>query len=176
LWVFVEQAAPVAGADWYLELIELGDRLDPQTLTDALANAAYLSVVHLARYQAGVELAERSLMVSDRGGVEQSPWSLLALTPAAFFSTHESNGLRLCEEALAAADARRDEFAAVVATGQLAGWFNLAGNAERGNRASMDAQDRHVHEASGAKSTRHQIRNLITHLHSIIDRADRADQ
>jgi hypothetical protein len=70
-----EQAAPVDSADWYLELIELGDRLDPQTLTDALANAAYLSVVHLVRYQTGVELAERSLMVSDRGGVEQSPWS-----------------------------------------------------------------------------------------------------
>jgi predicted ATPase/class 3 adenylate cyclase len=129
LWLFLYQAAPVDGAHWYGEVADHAQGLGPQLLADILAKLAVLAGNSGADYPHAALLAERSLGVTD--AVEESPWAWLALASVAFFTTRGPEGLRACERALAAAEARHNEFVAIIALGVRANLARDLGDAQQ---------------------------------------------
>ena len=58
---------------------------------------------------------------------------------ATFWTAPDPDGLRSCQHAVAAAEARHDELSAVIAIGQLANWYTMLGDSENGAHASTEA-------------------------------------
>jgi predicted ATPase len=144
LWIFLFQAAPLDGASWYSELIDHADSLDPQVVVDALAGMAFLAVQSFAEYEDGLALAERSITRAKEADLELSPWAWLARTQAALFTQPyggdpDRDALAAVDLGLAAADARNDELAAVIALGVKANWLAELGDADGSSRTSTEA-------------------------------------
>jgi hypothetical protein len=149
LWIFLWQSLPVDGLSWCSQLIDHADGLDRQVVVDALACVAYLSVLSFAKYPEGVALAERSVNLAAEKGLEQSPWSWFALSLAGFWYSNvdqhhtsgrsDAAGVAASDRGLAAADARNDELAAVIALGVKANWLVAAGDDEARDATSREA-------------------------------------
>ena len=131
MWLFLQFSAPADAAVWYGQLIDHGDDLDPQELADVLGDMAAVAVTVLGDFPAAVALAERSLTLAVDGRLQESPWAWNAKTLVALTTARTPDGLHCSERALAAAEARGDEFAAAVALGFLAQWLVEFGDAER---------------------------------------------
>jgi predicted ATPase/class 3 adenylate cyclase len=139
LWPFLFQAAPADGVSWYRELADHAGALDPRVVVDALGAMAALAVESFSDFPYGTTLAEHSIALAERERVAHSPWAWIAVTQAAMLTTHDPEGLAACEQALAAAEARDDELAAIIALGLQANWLAFFGDAEGCARTSADA-------------------------------------
>jgi predicted ATPase len=139
LWVFLFQGAPVDGASWYNHLIANAESLDPQVVVDVLGVMAYLAVESLPDYPYGIALARRSSDLAERTSLEQSPWAWLAISQFGLISTRDHGGLAACEHGLAAALARDDNMAAVIAQGVKACWLAAFGDTAGSKQNSMNA-------------------------------------
>jgi hypothetical protein len=139
LWLFLQFSAPADAASWYGQLIDHGDDLDPQELADVLGDMAAVAVHVLGDFPAAVALAERSLTLAVDGRLQESPWASWAKTFVALTTARTPDGLRWCERALAAAEARGDEYAASVALGFLGMWLAEFGDAERSAHTTAES-------------------------------------
>jgi predicted ATPase/class 3 adenylate cyclase len=131
LWMFLSESAPVDGAAWHQQLIEHEAVLDSQVAIDALGDYAWIHVMNLGNYTAGIALAERSLALAESGDLEASPAALGSLSQAAIYTGTMADVVPRAERAFAVADARRNEGIAVAALSQQVAALAALGHHER---------------------------------------------
>ena len=147
LWIFLFLAAPVDMAAWYGQVTAHSDELDEQRLIDAMGRFAYLSVTSLGDIDTARLLAERAVSTADERALAQSPHAFLAAVMVLQYTTRDESGLGLSERALAAAEARGDEVAAMAAVGMIGMWLADRGDREQAMRYGLEEIRRA--EASG---------------------------
>jgi hypothetical protein len=118
IWVFVFQAGPAVGAEWFERLLQHEDALEPQVLVDLLGESAWLAVGHAADSPQASNRANRSITLAEDEGLDQCPWAWLERSSQAINSSSD-RALADAERGLAAAEARQDETAGVTLMGYV---------------------------------------------------------
>jgi predicted ATPase/class 3 adenylate cyclase len=133
LKVFFFQHVPVDAAAWYSRLIDHASALDDQVVVDTLGAFAYLQVLNFGNYAAVAELYKRSNELAAEQNCEESDLAWTAAAQSGMFTGSLSSErlLSVAEHALALAEARRDETAALHALSLAATVLSRAGETER---------------------------------------------
>jgi hypothetical protein len=123
---------------WYRRALDGDPALGGQDRVDALAELGYFTALHLGDWARGEALAGESDDVCAKDGLTPSPWAGQAKALAAFQTGRREQALVAARAALAAAESRHDEFAAVTALAVIC--YALAST-------SVDDADRIAREA-----------------------------
>ena len=113
VWYFLAQAAPVDAATWLREVVDHDTALDDQIVVDCLGVLAWIETMIFADYEGSNVLGERSNARAAASHVAESPWAWLGAAFAQMYTGQNAEAVRSAELALAAAEARDDEFSAV---------------------------------------------------------------
>jgi hypothetical protein len=131
LWTFLFQTGPAVTLPWFERVVEHAEDLDPQALVDTLGHWAWTAAGHMGDFQQGAALAECSIGLAERCGLDQNPWAWIARSQAALMSIPRQEGLGYSQVVLAAAEARDEGTAAVIAIGQTGMWQQEMGEFDR---------------------------------------------
>jgi predicted ATPase len=104
---------------WYQRVINKHPGLASQDRVDVLGELGYIVATHLGDWAAGQTLADESDQICAAERLALSPWAALAKALVGLFTGRYYDTLVSSKVALEAAESRRDEFAAVVALGQI---------------------------------------------------------
>ena len=141
LWTAMFQSAPVDYMAWLEQVIAHADHLDPQVAIDLSGELAMI-LVALGDFPAGARCAAQSNDLAAASSLPESPAAWVARAQVDNYSGRYPEAQALCEVALAAADARGDDFRAVNALGVLVGSLVSPDDGERWEAAVLDLRDR----------------------------------
>ena len=140
-WAAVFQSAPVDYMAWLEQVIAHADHLDPQVAIDLSGELAMI-LVALGDFPAGARFAAQSNDLAASSSLPETPAAWVARAQVDNYAGRYPEALALCEVALAAADARGDDFRAVNALAVLVGSLVGPDDDERWEAAVQDLRDR----------------------------------
>jgi predicted ATPase len=141
LKVFFLQHVPVDAEAWYRQLIDHSSALDDQVIVDTLGAFAYLQVLCFGNYAAAAELCTSSNELAAEQNREESDFAWVAAAQSGMYtgSLSPERMLSVAENALALAEARHNETAALHALNLVATALSLAGEIERSAEITASA-------------------------------------
>lgn len=126
LRTYLAEYQPTEGFRWAMDAVAVGDATSPRALAGGLADAAWIGYV--GERAEAVELARRSVAVSDGAGLDPDPEALRPLALEAMYSGDMAGSLDCFERATEVARAANDPLEVAAAQTGVCFFRTLAGD------------------------------------------------